>query len=146
MTASRTQESEGPRLIGQTLIRFFPNAKPSGRFFVGSSAAWNGTESQCRDEAGSWEPFPSRASSARVAERRLTMPFGTTLASGADVTGDGVDDVLVSGFEWFGGIPGRVLLIDGKTKRVIQCFTPDEMDRQWGGTTEMIRVLPRPRA
>lgn len=59
------------------------------------------------------------------------LPFGTTLASGADVTGDGVDDVLVSGFEWFGGIAGSVLLIDGKTRRIVHRFSPDELDRQW---------------
>jgi hypothetical protein len=64
------------------------------------------------------------------------VPFGTRLASGADVTGDGVDDVLVSGFEWFGGIAGSVLLIDGKTRQILQRFAPDELDRQWKARTK----------
>jgi hypothetical protein len=64
------------------------------------------------------------------------VPFGTAIASGADVTGDGVDDVLLSGFEWFGGIPGSVLLLDGKTRQILQRFAPDELNREWKSQTK----------
>ncbi len=59
------------------------------------------------------------------------VPYGTVLASGADVDGDGVDDVLVSGFEWFGGVAGRVLLISGGSRTVIDRFRPEDLDRVW---------------
>ena len=51
--------------------------------------------------------------------------------SGADVTGDGVDDVLVSAYEYYGNIEGSALLLCGKSRRLLERFDPQDLDRAW---------------
>jgi hypothetical protein len=58
-------------------------------------------------------------------------PFGNRLTSGQDVDGDGVDDVLVSGFGWYGGVSGGVLVISGKTRTILDSLDAVRFDREW---------------
>ena len=61
-------------------------------------------------------------SSGKVVDLPLDAPYGTTLVSGADVDGDGFDDVLLTGRDLYGDTDAGVVLVSGRTRRLIHQF------------------------
>ena len=65
-----------------------------------------------------------------LACERTGVWFGSKVASAADVTGDGTEDVLVGGN--FGGAPGLVAVFDGATGNQHASFGDDDSDSMFG--------------
>ena len=65
-----------------------------------------------------------------LACERTGVWFGGAVAPAGDVTGDGVDDVLVAGN--FGGAPGLVTVFDGATGKPHASFSEEDPDAMFG--------------
>ena len=66
-----------------------------------------------------------------VAERDGVW-FGGAVANARDVSGDGLDDVLVGGN--FGGAPGLVSVFDGRTGALLSSYADDDPDAGFGNS------------
>ncbi|MFN7590454.1 MAG: protein kinase domain-containing protein [Planctomycetota bacterium] len=72
---------------------------------------------------------------------RTGIWFGAAVAAAGDVTGDGVDDLLVGGN--YGDAPGHVAVFDGHSGAVVTTFGDDDASSRFGHTLLGVGDLDR---